>query len=87
MADITIVFMGFINQQTSLGGTILWGWNGKVMIFVSGKNTRFNWCELVRNLPLLGTNVENMVQDQCLVSTTRDTNINNMGLTINNVVM
>ena len=57
------------------------------MIFVSGKNTRFNWCELVRNLPLLGTNVENMVQDQCLVSTTRDTNINNMGLTINNVVM
>ena len=24
MVDITIVFMGFINQQTSLGGTILW---------------------------------------------------------------
>ena len=24
MADITIVFMGFINQQTSLGGTILY---------------------------------------------------------------
>ena len=24
MVDITIVFMGFINQQTSLEGTILW---------------------------------------------------------------
>ena len=55
--------------------------------FCEWKNTRSNWCELVRNLSLLGTNVENMVQDQCLVSTTRDTNINNMGLTINNVVM
>ena len=26
MADITILFMGFINQQTSLGGTILYGY-------------------------------------------------------------
>ena len=30
MADITIVFMGFINQQTSLGGTILWEFLGKI---------------------------------------------------------
>jgi hypothetical protein len=28
MADITIVFMGFINQQTSLGGTILYEVHG-----------------------------------------------------------
>ena len=75
------------NMGISRGWGISWGWNGKVMIFVSGKNTRFNWCELVRNLPLLGTNVKNMVQDPCLVSTTRGININNMGLTINNVVM
>ena len=28
MADTTIVFMGFINPQTSLGGTILWDVDG-----------------------------------------------------------
>jgi hypothetical protein len=38
MADRTIVFMGFINQQTSLGGTILYGFIGICLL-----NMEYAW--------------------------------------------